>query len=71
MAGNGGQQPTYGPVTDDTYKTAGGRTDITQGVECDAIQATYQGMAVRTGPLSNEDDSHVQGVYAEQDFAGS
>lgn len=64
-------QPTYGPVTDNTRLTDGGDKTLVNGQECEAIRATYEGMAARTGPLSNEDDSHVMGVYGERDFAGS
>lgn len=68
---NGGMQHTYGPHTDSTYLTTGGNKTLVNGQECDAIAATYEGMTARTGDLSNEDDSHVQGIYREADFAGS
>jgi hypothetical protein len=70
MAGNGNMAPTYGPQTNDSYPTAGGNTHLINGNEA-AVVPTQEQMAVRSGPLSNEDDSHVQGVYREQDFAGS
>lgn len=68
--GNGGMQPTYGPCTDNTHLTTGGSTVLVNGQECEAIVATYEPMAVAVSGLS-EDDSHVQGIYREQNFAGS
>lgn len=68
--GNGGMQPTYGPRTDNTHLTTGGNHTLTNGCECDAIAASYETTAVAVSPLG-EDDSHVQGVYREQNFAGS
>ena len=70
MAGNGNMAPTFGPQTNDSCPTAGGDTRLINGNEADVIPMQEK-MAVRSGPLSNEDDSHVQGVYREQDFAGS
>lgn len=64
-------QPTYGPCTDNTHLTTGGNRQLVNGQECEAIRATYEGMAARTGDLSNENDSGVQGIYREADFAGS
>lgn len=71
MSGNGGMRHTYAPVTDNTHLTEGGNRNLVNGQECEAILATYEGMAARVGDLSNEDDSHVQGIYREEDFAGS
>lgn len=69
---NGGMQPTYGPCTDNTYLTVGGNSTITNGPECDAIAASYEGVQVETSPLS-EDDSHVEGEWANGigNFAGA
>lgn len=64
-------QPTYGPCTHQEFLTVGGDKQIVNACECDAIAASYEGIQVRTGELSNEDDSHVQGIYREADFAGS
>lgn len=66
---NGGMQPTYGPVTDNTCPTTGGSTVIVNGNEADVIP-TQEHMSVAVSPLS-EDDSHVQGIYRETNFAGS
>lgn len=63
-------QPTYGPCTHQTYLTVGGDMKLVNGCECDAIAASYEGTETRVSPLM-EDDSHVQGIYRETDFAGS
>lgn len=62
-------QPTYGPVTDNTCPTAGGDKTIVNGNEADVIPM-QEHMGVVVSPLM-EDDSHVQGIYRETDFAGS
>jgi hypothetical protein len=64
-------QPTYGPFTDNTFLTEGGNKNLVNGNEAKAIQASYEGIQSRTGTLSAEDDSHVQGIFRESDFAGS
>ena len=69
MSGNGGMQPTYGPMTDMTCPTTGGDKNIVNGNEADVIPK-QEGMGVVVSPLG-EDDSHVQGIYREQNFAGS
>lgn len=74
MAGNGGMKPTYGPVTDNEHLTEGGNKTLINGQECEAIRATYEQMEARAVDSTwngVEDDSHVQGIYREQDFAGS
>jgi hypothetical protein len=62
-------QPTYGPVTDNTCPTTGGDKNIVNGNEADVIP-TYEHMSVVVSDLS-EDDSYVQGIYRETNFAGS
>lgn len=66
----GHMQPTYGPVTDNTCPTAGGKTTIVQGNEALVIPM-HEKMACVSGDLSNEDDSNCQGVYRRADYAGS
>lgn len=53
--------------------TNGGNTTIINGDETLTLDATWENTPYRTGDLSNEDDSHVQGVYSQQtaDYAGS
>lgn len=51
--------------------TVGGNTTIVNGPECDTLARTWESTPFRAGDLSNEDDSHVQGVYREADWAGS
>lgn len=70
MHGNGGMQPSYATPTDNTCPTDGGSTVIVTGDEWPYINKQEK-MTVRTGTLSFEDDSHVQGIYRESDFAGS
>jgi hypothetical protein len=70
--GNGGMQPTYGPFTDNTFKTVGGNTTIINACECDALATSWESVQVEVSPLG-EDDSHVMGEWANgiADFAGS
>lgn len=74
MAGNGGMQETYDepmlPHMNDAL-TVGGHHQITNGDEDDQLAATVENTPARSGDLSNEDDSHVQGIYKTLDFAGS
>lgn len=83
MAGNGGMQteemgeqfpgycmPYEAPGTVDA-ETNGGSTVLHNQDEDDMNAAIIEATPYRVGPLSNEDDSHVQGIYRERDFAGS
>lgn len=65
----GQMQPTYGPRTDNICPTAGGSTVLVNGDERLVIPVQEK-MACVHSDLA-EDDSHVQGVYREQNFAGS
>ena len=73
MAGNGGMQHTRDCPTmaAPCACTTGGNQQLVNGNEAVTLDHTIESTATRTGPLSNEDDSHVQGVYREADFAGS
>lgn len=51
--------------------TVGGNTMVVNGDEAVTLDRTWESMAVRTGDLSNEDDSHVGAAWREADFAGS
>lgn len=62
-------QPTYGPVTDMTCPTDGGDKNIVNGNEALVIPVQEK-MSVVVSPLG-EDDSHVQGIYREANFAES
>lgn len=68
--GNGGIQPSHGPVQDMCCTTEGGNTTLInadEGRDDDMYLAKMPNVA---SPLG-EDDSHVQGIYREQNFAGS
>lgn len=73
MAGNGGAQKG----TDEPVMAApsaigpGGNNTLVNNDEDDILDRVVAGTPTRTGDLSNEDDSHVQGIYSESDFAGS
>lgn len=49
----------------------GGDLKLVNQDEDDMTAYIIESTKCRTGALSNEDDSHVQGVYRETDFAGS
>lgn len=53
--------------------TVGGNTMLVNGNEADTLDHAIESTPYRSGDLSNEDDSHVMGVYRQQadDFAGS
>jgi len=72
---NGGMQETYMelPMAAPDALTVGGNQQIVNGPECDTLDDAVESMAFRSGPLSDEDDSHVQGAWHAQsaDFAGS
>jgi len=85
MAGNGGMQteeqgeeypeyhmPYEAPGTVDA-ETNGGNTCLKNQDEDDMTASIIEATQSRSGLLSNEDDSHVMGVYKAQaaDFAGS
>lgn len=83
MAGNGGMQmeeqgeqypeycmPYEAPGTVDA-ETNGGNTCLNNQDEDDMTASIIEKTQARSGALSNEDDSHVQGVYRKRDFAGS
>jgi len=75
MAGNGGLQPgTDEPTMAAPVATGvGGNRNLSNSDEDDSLDAAISATPYRSGPLSNEDDSHVQGVYKmmASDFAGS
>jgi len=73
MAGNGGMQPVRDepPMYEGSATGNGGNSCITNVDECKILDQTIMDAPYRSGDLSNEDDSHVQGVYRENDFAGS
>lgn len=71
MSHNGGMQPYYGPVTDNTCLTDGGTSTIVTGNEWPYVNKISERMGYTVAPLGMEDDSHVQGVYRKADFAGS
>lgn len=50
--------------------TVGGNTMIINGNEAATLDYSVESTLVEVSPLG-EDDSHVQGVYAEKNFAGS
>ncbi len=50
--------------------TPGGSTVIVNGDEAHTLDASIESTPVVVSELG-EDDSHVQGIYREQNFAGS
>lgn len=64
-------QPSYGPVTDNTFPTDGGTTTVVTGDEWPYVNKQVENTMCTKGPLSNEDDSHCQGVYRRAGYAGS
>lgn len=83
MAGNGGMQaeeqgeqypeyrmPYRAPGTVDA-ETMGGHLQIRNQDEDDMTAAIVEATPFRAIDMSMEDDSHVQGIYREADWAGS
>lgn len=73
--GNGGLQPGTDEPVMFAYcpEGVGGNQTLLNSDEDDILDATIDKTPTRTGDLSSEDDSHVQGVYRmmSSDFAGS
>lgn len=61
------------PMLAQPATTDGGNHTLTNGRECDTLDNGIEATPFRSGPLSMEDDSHVQAAWAMQtaDFAGS
>lgn len=79
MAGNGGMQTEemYESGMDEPFKAPGGAAangghkQLVNQDEDDITDAIISATPYRAIDMSNEDDSHVQGIYRERDWAGS